>query len=120
MKDVVSRWGVGMAIVVMVVMFWAVGLSAEENDVTTVTNKDGKTMEIHAVNDRNNTDKLVLFDPTFSYYTETKESSYEVVLEKSGLTTYEVKHSGNGDQGILRMASFYQQALHPQKKLRAS
>ncbi|WP_027954889.1 family 10 glycosylhydrolase [Halobacillus kuroshimensis] len=100
MKDVVSRWGVGMAIAVMVVTFWAVGLSAEENNVTTVANKDGKTMEIHAVNDRNNTDKLVLFDPTFSYYTETKESSYEVVLEKSGLTTYEVKHSGNGDQGI--------------------
>ena len=42
----------------------------------------------------------MMFDPTFSYYTETNEASYEVVLEKVGLTSYKVIHSGEGDQSI--------------------
>ncbi|MCA0970590.1 family 10 glycosylhydrolase [Halobacillus litoralis] len=95
-KQVVAFFGV-------FVLFLSLLLSpaaAEEDEATVVKDEDGTSMTVDAVNDRSNGGKLVLFDPTFSYFTETSQDSYEVVLEKIGLTEYEVIRSGSGDQSI--------------------
>ncbi|MFK3960769.1 glycoside hydrolase family 10 protein [Pseudalkalibacillus hwajinpoensis] len=95
-----KTWGV-YSTVILFVLFLSTGiLNAEETSGTTVINEEGVTIQVNDENQRNNTNKLVLFDPTFSYFTETNKSSYEVVLEKVGITSYKVIHSGEGDQSI--------------------
>ncbi|RWZ54430.1 hypothetical protein EQV77_14220 [Halobacillus fulvus] len=98
-----KQWKVAAVSLAFVLLMSWMGLSAfaEESDKPTVTNENGETIVIDDENNRNNTNKLILFDPTFSYFTETNAgSSYEVVLEKTGLTTFEVIGSGGGDQAI--------------------
>lgn len=75
-------------------------IQAEEVHATTVTNEDGESIYVDTENDRNNSNKLVLFDPTFSYFTETNGDSLEVVLERIEGTNYQVLRKGSGDQAI--------------------
>ncbi|SDZ77534.1 Uncharacterized lipoprotein YddW, UPF0748 family [Thalassobacillus cyri] len=75
-------------------------IMAEEADATTVTNENGESINVDTENDRNNSNKLVLFDPTFSYFTETNDDSLEVVLERVEGTNYQVLRKGSGDQAI--------------------
>ncbi|UOY93098.1 family 10 glycosylhydrolase [Ectobacillus sp. JY-23] len=68
--------------------------------VLTVQDESGDRFAIDAVNQLSNDNKLVLFNDTFSYYTETRKGSQEVVLEKIGLNTYRVVKKTDGDSAI--------------------
>lgn len=68
--------------------------------VVTVEDSSGDSMGIYGVNQLANDNKLILFNDTFSYYTETKKGSMEVILEKNGLNTYRVVKVTDGDSPI--------------------
>ncbi|WRP06256.1 family 10 glycosylhydrolase [Rossellomorea aquimaris] len=100
-----KKWSIGKKLVMSTMIIALVApasIQAEvnEGEATKVINEDGTSITVDAENDRNNTNKLVLFDPTFSYFTETNGSSYEVVLEKDEGTSYHVVESGKGDSAI--------------------
>lgn len=69
-------------------------------NVLTVVDQSGDRMKIDSLNQLANDNKLIAFDDTFSYYTETQKGSFEVVLEKSGLNTYQVTKQSDGDSAI--------------------
>ncbi|MDR0139611.1 family 10 glycosylhydrolase [Metabacillus idriensis] len=78
--------------------------SVKENsisvDVLTVKDQSGDHMTVGGINQLANEDKLVLFNDTFSYYTETKKGSKEIILDKIGLNTYQVQKHTDGDSPI--------------------
>ncbi|MDZ5710678.1 glycoside hydrolase family 10 protein [Jeotgalibacillus haloalkalitolerans] len=78
----------------------AVAEETVSEDVLAVMDQSGDRLEIDTTNQRSNDNRLVVFNDTFSYYTETDKGSFEVVLEKSGLTTYRVVKQTNGDSEI--------------------
>ncbi len=78
-------------------------VSAEANvpdDVMSVKDESGDWLKVNDVNNRTNGNKLVLFNDTFSYYTETAKGSTEVVLEKTAINTYRVARETDGDSAI--------------------
>lgn len=68
--------------------------------VMTVEDQSGDQMVINGVNQLANSNKLILFNDNFSYYTETAKGSTEVVLEKTGVNTYRVVKEIDGDSAI--------------------
>ncbi|AQU76805.1 hypothetical protein COE67_18885 [Priestia megaterium] len=68
--------------------------------VLTIEDGSGEKLAVNAVNQQDNNNKLVLFNDKFSYYTETKKGSKEVILEKIGLNTYKVLEKADGDSPI--------------------
>ncbi|OLS35911.1 family 10 glycosylhydrolase [Bacillus sp. MRMR6] len=68
--------------------------------VMTVEDQSGDRMAIDGINQLANDNKLIIFNDTFSYYTETSKGSMEVVLEKTGLNTYRVVNETDGDSAI--------------------
>ncbi|UPM52512.1 glycoside hydrolase family 10 protein [Gottfriedia acidiceleris] len=68
--------------------------------VVTVEDASGNRMAVNGVNQLANDNKLILFNDTFSYYTETKKGSVEVVLEKNDLNSYRVVKDTDGDSPI--------------------
>lgn len=97
-KKLFSSVVIGFALVMFSI--FGPAIAADESEAVTVTNEEGQVLAVDSLNDRSNTNKLVLFDPTFSYFTETSGSSYKVVLEKVERTEYMVIDSGSGDQAI--------------------
>ncbi|MCA0150413.1 family 10 glycosylhydrolase [Rossellomorea vietnamensis] len=104
-----KKWLIGkkmtmsaMALALTIPALQAPALTAEadEGEATKVVDEDGISIIVNAENDRNNTNKLVVFDPTFSYFTETNGSSYEVILKKDEGNSYHVVSSGQGDSAI--------------------
>lgn len=89
-----------MALVVPAFQAPALQVEADESEAMKVVDEDGISITVDAENNRNNTNKLVLFDPTFSYFTETNGSSYEVILEHEEGSSYHVVESGKGDSAI--------------------
>jgi uncharacterized lipoprotein YddW (UPF0748 family) len=69
-------------------------------NVLAVVDQSGDMMKINSFNERLNDNKLIAFNDSFSYYTETDKGSFEVVLEKSGLNTYRVLKRTDGDSEI--------------------
>lgn len=69
-------------------------------NVLTVVDESADRMKVDGINQTNNDNKLILFNDNFSYYTETKKGSLEVVLEKTALHTYRVAKITNGDSAI--------------------
>ncbi|MFD9626489.1 glycoside hydrolase family 10 protein [Peribacillus muralis] len=69
-------------------------------DVLTIKDQSGDHMIVGGTNQLANDNKLIVFNDTFSYYTETKKGSKEIILEKTGLNTYRVKNKTDGDSPI--------------------
>ncbi|MBT2661609.1 family 10 glycosylhydrolase [Bacillus sp. ISL-45] len=69
-------------------------------NVLAVVDQSGDMLKIDSLNQRSNDHKLIAFNDTFSYYTETDKGSFEIVLEKSGLNTYRVLKQTDGDSAI--------------------
>jgi uncharacterized lipoprotein YddW (UPF0748 family) len=68
--------------------------------VMTIEDQSGDRISIDGINQLANDNKLIIFNDTFSYYTETSKGSMEVVLEKTGLNTYRVVNETDGDSAI--------------------
>ncbi|MEE6450799.1 family 10 glycosylhydrolase [Gottfriedia acidiceleris] len=68
--------------------------------VVTVEDASGNRIAVNGVNQLANDNKLILFNDSFSYYTETRKGSMEVVLEKNDLNSYRVVRDTDGDSPI--------------------
>ncbi|MCL6572839.1 MAG: family 10 glycosylhydrolase [Bacillus sp. (in: Bacteria)] len=66
----------------------------------TIEDQSGDHIAIDGINQLSNDNKLIIFNDTFSYYTETQIGSLEVVLEKVGLNEYRIVTESDGDSAI--------------------
>ncbi|MCD7034613.1 family 10 glycosylhydrolase [Metabacillus sp. GX 13764] len=85
--------------------FGTAGIASAETktgpyNVLTVKDESGDSIAVNGTNQLANSGKTILFNDSFSYYTETQKGSKEAVLEKIGLNQYKVVKHGDGDSAI--------------------